>query len=250
MLEENFVTGDSLIHRLDPRARAVVCILFAIVVALSSRFASLLPALMVSFVLVWLAGLPIKLVFSRLLIVNGFVLLLWLFLPFTVIGEVLFRIGPLAITRQGVLFAAQITIKANAIMLSLIALLATMSVFTLGGAMGHLHVPGKIVHLVYFTYRYIQVMHQEYYRLISAMKIRGFHPGNNIHTYKTYAYLVGMLLVKSYDRAERIRAAMLCRAFRGKFYNLSEFSMGSFDVLVMGFMFLAIAGIGALEWVL
>ena len=250
MLEENFVTGDSLIHRLDPRARAVVCILFAIVVALSNRFASLLPALMVSFVLVWLAGLPIKLVFSRLLIVNGFVLLLWLFLPFTVTGEVLFRIGPLAITRQGVLFAARITVKANAIMLSLIALLATMSVFTLGGAMGHLHVPGKIVHLIYFTYRYIQVMHQEYYRLISAMKIRGFNPGYNIHTYKTYAYLVGMLLVKSYDRAERIRAAMLCRGFRGTFYNLSEFSMGSFDVLVMGFMFLAIAGIGTLEWVL
>ena len=43
--------------------------------------------------------------------------------------------------------------------------------------------------------------------------------------------------------------AMLCRAFRGKFYNLSEFSMGPFDVLVTGIMFLAIAGIGALEWV-
>ncbi len=249
MLEEEFITGDSLIHRLDPRARAVVCALFAIVVALSDRFTSLLPALMVSLVFVWIAGLPIKAVISRLLIVNAFVLLLWVFLPFTVTGEALFRIGPLAVTRQGILFAARITIKANTIMLSLIALLSTMSIFTLGGAMGHLYVPGKIVHLVFFTYRYIQVIHQEYDRLINAMKIRGFQPGNNVHTYKTFAYLVGMLLVKSYDRAERIRAAMLCRGFRGKFYNLSEFSLGSLDVVVMVFMFLAIAGIGALEWV-
>ena len=74
MLEEDFVTGDSLIHRLDPRARIVVSLLFAIVVALSDRFASLLPALLVSFVFVWLAGLPIKAVISRLLIVNAFVL--------------------------------------------------------------------------------------------------------------------------------------------------------------------------------
>lgn len=250
MLEEDFITGDSLIHRLDPRARVIVCILFAVVVAVSNRFTALLPALMLSLIFIWLAGLPIKAAISRLLIVNAFVLLLWLFIPFTVAGDTLFRVGPLAVTMQGVLFAARITIKANAIMLSLIALLATMSVFTLGGAMGHLHVPGKIVHLVFFTYRYIQVIHQEYDRLVNAMRIRGFHPGNNIHTYKTFAYLVGMLLVKSYDRAERIRAAMLCRGFRGRFYNLSEFSLDAFDVVAMFFMCLAIAGIGTLEWVL
>jgi cobalt/nickel transport system permease protein len=250
LLEEDFITGDSIIHRMDPRARLIACVLFAVVVALSDRFSSLLPALLVSFFLVWLSGLPIKAVISRLLVLNAFLLLLWFFIPFTAKGDVLFRIGPLTVTLQGIVFAAQITIKANAIMLALIVLLATMSVFTLGGAMGHLLVPGKIVHLVFFTYRYIQVIHQEYDRLINAVKIRGFHPGNNIHTYKTFAYLVGMLLVKSYDRAERIRAAMLCRGFRGRFYNLSEFSLGPLDVATLFFMFLAIAGIGTLEWAL
>lgn len=248
MLEEDFITGDSIIHRLDPRARVIVCVLFAVVVAVADRLSSLLPALLVSLFFVLLSGLGVRAVISRLAVVNAFVLILWFFIPFTVTGDVIFRFGPLAVTLQGILFAARITIKANTIMLALIALLATMSVFTLGGAMGHLRVPGKIVHLVLFTYRYIQVMLQEYDRLLNAMKIRGFHPGNNIHTYKTFAYLVGMLLVKSYDRAERIRAAMLCRGFRGRFYNLSEFSPGLLDAVTMFFMLLATAGIGMLEW--
>jgi len=234
---------------MDPRARVLVAVVFALTVAFSSRFASLLPALCSAFALVHLAGLPIKTALSRLLILNGFVLLLWIFLPFSLEGKPLFSLGPLEATREGVLLAARITVKANAIMLSLVALLATMSVFTLGAAMGHLGVPGKLVHLVLFTYRYIHVIYQEYHRLINAVKIRGFHPGNNVHTYKTFAYLIGMLLVKSYDRAERIRGAMLCRGFRGRFYNLREFDLGSLDVLMTIAMLLCITGIAVLEWV-
>jgi cobalt/nickel transport system permease protein len=75
--------------------------------------------------------------------------------------------------------------------------------------------PDKIVHLISFAYRYIHVIHTEYGRQLNAMKIRGFYPKSNLHTYKTYAYLVGMLLVKSYDRAKRVQAAMLCRGLIG-----------------------------------
>jgi cobalt/nickel transport system permease protein len=88
----------------------------------------------------------------------------------------------------------------------------------------------------------------EYRRLIKAVKIRGFHPGNNLHTYRTYAYLVGMLLVKSYERAERVRAAMLCRGFRGKFYDLREFELRTTDIIVMFLMLIGISGIALLQW--
>ena len=57
-----------------------------------------------------------------------------------------------------------------------------------------------------------------------------------------------MLLVKSHDRAERVRAAMICRGFKGKFYDLKEFSFRSSDLIIMIFMLLAIIGIGFLQW--
>ena len=211
MLEEGFIVGDSVIHRLDPRIKTFVAGVFSIVVAVSDRFPALIPALLIALSFIFLARLPIRRVIVRLLIVNAFIFFLWLLLPFTTEGSPLFSLGPLTATKAGILLATLITLKSNTIILALMALISTMSIFTMGRALRDLRIPAKIVHLIFLTYRYIHVIYLEYHRLIQAAKIRGFHPGNNIHTYRTYSYLIGMLLVKSYERAERVRAAMLCR---------------------------------------
>ena len=123
-----------------------------------------------------------------------------------------------------------------------------MSPVKMGRAMGSLRVPSKIVFLFIFTYRYIHAIHREYMRLKDAIDIRGFRPGTNLHTYRTYAYLIGMLLIKSHNRAERVQAAMLCRGFHGKFYDLSEFSLRPSDILLFIFMSLALTIIALLQW--
>ena len=249
MFDEGFIEGDSVIHRLDPRVRSIVAATFSIVVAVSDRFMALIPALIVSLVFITLARLSIQKVFSRLIIVNGFILFLWFMLPFTTDGSPLFSFGPLTTTKTGIHAAILITLKSNTIILALVALTATMSVFTMGRALGDLHVPSKIVHLIFLTYRYIHVIHLEYHRLVTALKIRGFHPRNNIHTYRTYAYLVGMLLVKSSDRAERVRAAMLCRGFQGKFYDLKDFELNVSDFVILVLMLMGVSGIALLQWI-
>ena len=113
-----------------------------------------------------------------------------------------------------------------AILLALIALIATMTFSTLGYALSRMPIPDKFVHLLLMTYRYIFVIEQEYQRLIRAVQIRGFRPRTNMHTYKTYAYIIGMLFVRSSLRADRVYKAMLCRGFKNKFYCLQEFSAG------------------------
>jgi len=146
------------------------------------------------------------------------------------------------------LYASQITVKCNAILLAMIALLSTTPISTLGHAMGQLYFPDKIIHLFLFTYRYIHVIFREYNRLINAMRIRGFRPQTNLHTYRSYAYLLGMLLVRSYDRAETIHTAMLCRGFHGKYYTLSRFSIKIRDILYLSLMLSAILVLMVLQW--
>jgi cobalt/nickel transport system permease protein len=248
MIEEEFSTGKSFIHGLDPRIRIIVAALFSVVVATSTNLLALIPALAVSLLLIVLTKLPTRKVFYRLLLVNGLILFLWLLLPFTFKGEQLFTIGPLVGTKEGVMYASQITLKCNAILLAMIALLATIPIFTLGHAMNQLYFPEKLIHLFLFTYRYIHVIFQEYHRLINAMRIRGFIPQTNLHTYRSYAYLVGMLLVKSYDRAERVHKAMLCRGFSGKYFTLSRFSIKIGDIFYLSFMLAAILGLVILQW--
>ena len=86
--------------------------------------------------------------------------------------------------------------------------------------------------------------------LNKSLKIRGFHPGNNLHTYRTYAYLVGMLLVKSYERSERVRTAMLRRGFQGRFYDLKEFELTTNDFFVRFLILVAVSGIVRLQWII
>ena len=249
MIEEPFSTGNSIIHGLDPRVKIIIVAIFSVVVATSSRFLALLPALAISLFLVTMAKLPTKKVFYRLLLVNGLILFLWLVLPFTYKGQELFAIGPFIATKEGILLAGQITVKSNSILLSMIALLSTTQIFSLGHAMGQLHFPDKITHLFLFTFRYIHVIYQEYHRLINAMKMRGFVPRTNMHTYKSYAYLVGMLLVKSYDRAERIHKAMLCRGFNKKYHSLTQFSLKMEDIFCLSLMLAVISGLAVLQWI-
>ena len=65
---------------------------------------------------------------------------------------------------------------------------------------------------------------------------------------KESAYLVGMLLVRSYDRAERIHKAMLCRGFRGKYHTLSQFSVTRGDVAYFMIMVSVILGMVLIQW--
>ncbi len=247
MLREPFAVGDSALHRLDPRIRLVSAAGYSCVVAVCRELPALAAALVLSVALITMARLRIGEVFKRLLVVNGLVLFIWAVIPFTFPGEALFRLGPFVAAREGVDLAAQITLKSNAIVLAFMALVATMPFATAGHALHRLRVPDKIVHLLLMTYRYIFVLEQEYQRLVRAARIRGFRPGTNLHTYRTYAYLVGMLFVRAVDRAERVRWAMLCRGFKRKFYSLHEFKAGPGSVAFLLLISAAVLAIAAIE---
>jgi len=248
MISEPFATGESIIHRLDPRIRIVVATVYCFVVAFSEQFPVLLIAVVISSALIISAGLGFKDVGQRLVLVNGLILLLWVVVPLTYGAQPIFQIGPLSLSRGGMILAARITLKSNAILLTFIALIATMTFATLGYALKQLRVPDKIIHLLLMNYRYIFVIEQEYQRLIRAAKIRGFQPKTNLHTYRTYAYVIGMLLVRATSRAHRVHQAMLCRGFKGTFYSLQEYKAGSagliFSVLMAGIIIVLII----MEW--
>ncbi|MFO7839583.1 MAG: cobalt ECF transporter T component CbiQ [Desulfosalsimonadaceae bacterium] len=248
MISETFAFGDSPLHRLDPRVRVVAAALFSIIAAVSNGFAAVCPAMVLALVLTAMARLPLRLVMARLAVVNGLILFIWLFLPWTYKGTPVLELGPLVFSLEGIRLCALITIKSNAILCALIALAATMPIATLGHALHCLRVPDKLVHLLLMTYRYIFVIEAEYQQLIRAARIRCFTPKTNLHTYKTYAYLVGMLFVRASARGERVHQAMICRGFNGKFRCLHEFAFTKSDLAWSAAMAVSLTALGVLEW--
>ncbi len=243
MIKEKFSEGNSFFHKLDPRVKILVALFFSVIVAVSDKYTSLWGALFLAVAAVIAARLKTKEVISRLLVVNSFIFLLWLMLPFTFQGEKVYTLGTLGISQEGIKYALLITIKSNSIILAGIALLSTTSIFNLVHALRHLHFPDKLTQLFFFSYRYIQTIHSEYIRLINALKIRSFKPQTNFHTYRTYAYLVGMMLVRSYDRSKRVYDAMLCRGFKGKFWTLNHFAFKKSDFVTGMVMISCIVGL-------
>ncbi len=204
--------------RLDPRGRVLAAVAFSVVVAVANGFATLAAALVLTILAVLSCGWPVAVVLRRLAPLNSLLLALVAILPWTVAGDPLWQAGPLTYSSEGLRLAARIALKGNAIVLSLLLLLGSLDGITLGRALAQLRLPDKLIHLLLFTIRYLEVLGREYGRLRVAMRTRGFRARFNRHTWRSYGHLIGMLLVRSLDRAERIGAAMKCRGFRGRFY--------------------------------
>ncbi len=236
MIEEPFATGSSIIHKIDPRVKVVCAVLLSTIVALSDNFVSIGSALVLSLILLFSARLNTGEVLSKLKIVWGFITVLWLFLPLTIPGETVYNIGCLEFSKQGLVLSALITLKSNIILLFFFTLVSTMNFITFGYVLSCFKIPSKLIYMLMLTYRYIFVIDKEYQKLLRAVKTRGFSPKTDTHTYKTYAYLMGMLFVKASLRANQVSNAMLCRGFKGKFYCLFEFNVSKKDYIFFGFV--------------
>ncbi len=220
MTEEVFALGNSPLHRTAPLIRVTLAIVYCTLVALLNQTDAIVAALCFSIVFAITARLAPGRVLLHLAWALGFLVFLWLVLPWSLAGPALFSLGPVTISKPGVELCLRITLKSVSILVAMMALLATMRVAELGKALGKLGLPPKLVQLLLLAYRYLFVLEQEYRRLYRAARIRSFTPRTNLHTYRTFAYLAAMLLVRAVHRAKRVHQAMVCRGFNGSFHSL------------------------------
>ncbi len=237
-----------LLDRVDPRTRIVAALAFSLLVAVADRPSTGLVALGLAVFCAAVSGLELRTLLRRMTPLNVFMLLLVALMPLASGGREIGSLGPLRYGEQGLRLALAIAVKGNAIVLGLAALLGSLDITTVGHALNHLRVPDKLTHLLLFTVRYLDVLRREYGRLDTAMRLRGFHPRATIHTYRTYGHLIGMLLVRSLDRSERVLDAMKCRGFHGHFYLLDHFHFSPWDVPFALATAVALTALAWLEW--
>ena len=235
-----------LVH-LDPRARVLALLAFAIGVVALQRIATAGLALAAAGLFALLLRLPAATALRRLLAAQASLALLLVTIPFSVPGQPLVRLGPLVASDAGLLRAATIALKADAILLAALALLGTLDASRVGHALHRLHAPAPLVHLLLFTVRYLGRLEEEFARLRNAMRARAFRPRSDAHTWRSLGQLAGMLLVRSAARAERVMQAMRCRGFTGRLHVLDELRWRAADGAFTAVFGLALAGLVALD---
>jgi cobalt/nickel transport system permease protein len=205
----------AMLEGIDPRVRILAAVALAAVVVGLHSAPALTTALVFALALVVAAGPGRKAVLRRVLAVDGLIVAIVAVLPFTVAGEPVLAIGPLRASREGIAEALAILARVNAIGLGTLALMAGIEPLAFGHALRRLGTPDKLVQIVFLTARYIDVLGRERRRLARAMAARGFRPRSDRHTWRSLGYFTGMLLVRGFERAERVHAAMKCRGYRG-----------------------------------
>jgi cobalt/nickel transport system permease protein len=101
-------------------------------------------------------------------------------------------------------------------------------------------------------YRYIFVIADEALRLFRAREARSANPegkaaGSIRWRASVLGGMIGSLFIRSYERSERIYAAMLSRGFDGEVRTLRVQEMGLADVLTMGAFIVFLAAVLALS---
>jgi len=237
---------DSFIHRLDPRVKVLVTIVFIVSNALLPDGA------WIAFIFAWLflllanifSQLGIAYTFKRSLIALPFALIAVTIL-FSMPGEPIasFRLfmWNFAITDTGFLRFVSILIRSWLSVQLAILLVATTRFPDLIHALEHLRVPAILTTIIAFLYRYLFVLTDEVLRLMRARESRsagsaGKRSGGGVlWRAKIAGNMAGQLFLRSYERSDRIYNAMLSRGYTGHLYTLNPHEMKSRDYFVTAF---------------
>ena len=208
---ESLAAGQTVIHRLHPLAKLLSAFAYIVIIVSFRRydFVRLAPYLFYPFIMMALAELPYKLLLTRVLIALPFCL-------FAGISNVVFDTGAAFTIRGaaisfGVLSLATILLKMYLCVMAALLLVATTPFTELSAQLRRIHVPMIFVMVFEMTFRYIGVLLEEVRSMSTAYKLRS--GGKRALDMRHMGSFVGQLILRGFDRAERIHAAMRCRGY-------------------------------------
>jgi cobalt/nickel transport system permease protein len=211
-LLERHGEGDGPLHRLDPRIKLVATLAFVVaVVATPVGWWRWLAAegLVMAFV-VGLSGVSPRELLTRWL---GFVVLVG-FLALMVA-----RAHPARPSEGFAAVALTIVAKNSLAFLAMLTLVNVTPFRKLLVAIRQLGTPTALVATLQFMYRYVHVLTEELDRMVKARRSRTFRRSGRLD-WGLLTGLIGILFLRSFERGERVHAAMLARGWDGTIRSL------------------------------
>jgi cobalt/nickel transport system permease protein len=226
---DTLASGDTTLHRLDPRAKVIVTALFIMAVVSHDRYAitRLFPFFIFPAALIAAGNLPLAYIIRKVLLLCPFVIVVGIFNPL-IDRTLVLQLGSLGIS-GGWLSFGSIIIRSSLTVGTAFVLLALTGFPAICRALEQLGMPRPFAVQLLFLYRYIFVLTEEAGRAARARELRSC--GKKGQGMASFATLVGHLLLRTWQRAERIHVAMLSRGFDGSFRTSRTSSFGSNEYL-------------------
>lgn len=215
------VEADSPVHRLPGAVKIVATVLFVLAVVATPReafwaFAAYAGVLMA---VAGAARIPPLILARRLAVETPFVLFAVL-MPFIAQGPRTEILG-VALSIEGLWGAWNILAKATLGVMASVVLTATTPMAGLLAGLDRLRVPRSFTAIAGFMVRYADVVAGDMRRMRIARISRGHDP-RWLWQARAVAGSAGALFIRSYERGERVHAAMLARGYDGSLPRLGE----------------------------
>jgi cobalt/nickel transport system ATP-binding protein len=205
---------DSPIHRWNPRTKFIS--LFVLILGFSLvqdlRFVPLM--LLITAALFSLSRLPFAFLLSRLRYPGIFLGALIVILPLFTGETIIFQLGFLSIRSEGVAYMILVVSRFVAILTVSLIIFGTSTFLTTITTLRSMGIPSILADMLMLTVRYIFELADSLTRMQRAMRLRGFQITKLDRRGATQlAGLMGSLLIRSYEQAERVYKAMRLRGY-------------------------------------
>jgi energy-coupling factor transport system permease protein len=216
---------DSALHRLDPRTKLAGTLVFIISLFLCNNILSYLAATIFLLAVIRISKVPFSYIVRGLKAIVILLMISVVFNLFLTPGTVLWQLGPLKLTREGLRIAAMMAVRLIYLVIgsSLMTLTTTPNQLTDGmekglGFLTVFHVPvHEIAMMMSIALRFIPILVEETDKIMKAQMARGadFESGNLFQRIKNMVPLLVPLFVSAFRRATDLAMAMEARCYRG-----------------------------------
>lgn len=250
-----YYPGSSFVHKLDPRIKLIIGLIYMIGLFMINSFTLYGVTFILMAVVIKITEIPMKVFIKglkplRFILIITFVINM-IFTP----GDILFNIGPVNITSQGLTVALRMSIRLIMLIIgtSLLTLTTTPISLTDGleGLLSPLKKIGFPAHelamVMTIALRFVPTLIEETDKIMKAQMARGadFESGNLLNRAKSLVPLLVPLFINSFRRASDLATAMEARCYHGGEgrTRLNELKIQTGDVMALVFTIVVFAGL-------
>lgn len=220
-----YFPSNSIIHRLDPRIKILLLVLYIVLIFCTFTYLSLLLIFISTLIIIYLSKVPVRLYFKSLKVIIIIVLITSILNLFYGTGEALFEFGFIKITMNGINNAIFVTFRIVSLILISSCLTFTTMPTDLTDALERLLKPLTVFHIkvheiammMTIALRFVPTLLEETDKIMSAQKARGadMESGSFTRRIKALIPVLVPLFVSAFRKAYDLAMAMECRCYTG-----------------------------------
>ena len=220
-----YYPGSSPVHKLDPRTKILITVLYIVMLFAAAEVIGLLPGIIFFIFSYIISGVPLKMIFRSLKPIIPLIVFTAVLNLFFVGNDVIFEFWIIKITGEGLRFSIFMIVRIIALIAGTSLLTYTTTPIMLTDGLESLLSPLKKlkfpVHelsmMMTIALRFIPTLIEETSKIMSAQKARGadLESGGLLKRAKALIPILIPLFVSAFRRAEELALAMESRCYHG-----------------------------------